>query len=119
MNKPIKYYYPERLWDLAITHAKGWGRSYESRTYRTKNGDTPCIDVKDSVGDTIYLLIIDDDLYRHADRSERMTFENRYLLTFKGGERSFLARDRNEAMNEARQWCRENGKEWHSFHHMR
>lgn len=117
--QPIIYYYPERLWDMAISHAKGWGRSYENRTYKSENGDCPCIDVKDSVGETIYLLIICDDLYRSSDRTERMTFENRYLLTYSGGERSFMGRTRNEAMKEAKQWCRNNGKEWHSFHQMR
>jgi hypothetical protein len=117
--KPIIYYYPERLLNMAIMHAKGWGRSFESRTYRTENGDTPCIDVKDSEGDTLYLLIICDDLYMNADRSERMTFENRYLLIYLGGERSFMAITRNEAMKEALLWCKDNGKEWQSFHQIR
>lgn len=117
--KPIIYYYPERLWHMAIQHAQGWGRSYENRTYRTDNGDAPCIDVKDSEGSTIYLLIICDDLYVTCHRSQRTTYENRYILTYKGGERSFMAITRNQAMKQARQWCKENGKDCNSLHQMR
>lgn len=117
--KPIIYYYPERLWDMAIIHAQGWGRSYENRTYRTENGDTPCIDVKDSQGQTIYLLVICDDLYLNSGRAERMTFELRYLLSYEGGERIVMAQTRADAIKYAKQWCRYNGKELLSIHQLR
>ena len=96
--KPIIYYYPERLWDMAIIHAQGWGRSYENRTYRTDNGDAPCIDVKDSNGDTLYLLIICDDLYKSADRSQLMTYEERYLIVHENGEAVIMAQNKKEAV---------------------
>lgn len=117
--KPIIYYYPERLWDMAIKHAQGWGRSYENRTYRTENGDTPCIDVKDSQGDTIYLLIIDNDLYLHSGRAERMTFELRYLLSYEGGECIVMAQTRADAIKQAKEWCRDNGRELLSIYQLR
>jgi len=117
--KPIIYYYPERLWDMAINHAKGWGRSFENRTYRTDNGECPCIDVKDSEGDTLYLLIIDDDLYLHSGRAERLTFELRYLLTYDGGERIIMAQTRADAIKEGKKWCRDNGRDMLSIHQLR
>lgn len=106
--QPIIYYYPERLWDLAITHAKGWGRSYENRTYRTENGDAPCLDVKDSNGDTLYLLIIDDAMYLNCDNRERICEESRYLLLHDAGEYIIMAKDKRHAINQARQYCKDN-----------
>ena len=117
--QPIIYYYPERLWDMAINHAKGWGRSYENRTYKTENGDCPCIDVKDSNGDTLYLLIIDDDLYLHSGRAHRLTFELRYLLTYDAGEHIIMASHRVDAIRQAKDWCKENGKFMISIHQLR
>ena len=117
--KPMIYYYPERLWDMAISHAKGWGRSFENRTYRTENGDAPCIDVKDSNGETLYLLIIDDALYLHSGRAHRLTFELRYLLTYKGGERIIMAQTRADAIKQGKEWCKENGKVMISIHQLR
>ncbi len=117
--KPIIYYYPERLWDMAIQHAQGWGRTYENRTYKTENGDAPCIDVKDTNGDTLYLLIIDDALYLESGRAERLTFELRYLLTHDAGERIIMAQTRADAIKQGKQWCRDNGKNMLSIHQLR
>lgn len=117
--QPIIYYYPVRLWDMAINHAKGWGRSHENRTYRSHIGDVPAIDVKDSTGDTIYLLIIDDALYLESGRAERMTFELRYLLTHDAGEYIIMAQHRVDAIKQAKEWCKENGHIMRSIHAMR
>lgn len=117
--QPIIYYYPERLWGMAISHAKGWGRSYENRTYRTENGDTPCIDVKDSQGETLYLLIIDDDLYINCDRSERITFEDRYLLTHNEGEKIIFGINKLHALKQATQYLRENNLTYKKISYMR
>jgi hypothetical protein len=117
--KPIIYYYPERLWDMAINHAKGWGRSYENRTYKTENGDAPCIDVKDSEGNTLYLLIIDDALYLNSGRAERLTFELRYLLTHDAGERIIMAQTRADAIKQGTNWCNESGNIFYSIHQLR
>jgi hypothetical protein len=117
--KPIIYYYPERLWDMAINHAKGWGRSYENRTYKTENGDAPCIDVKDSEGNTLYLLIIDDALYLNSGRAERLTFELRYLLTHDAGERIIMAQTRADAIKQGIVWCNESGNIFYSIHQLR
>lgn len=117
--QPIIYYYPVRLWNMAINHAKGWGRSFENRTYRTENGDAPCIDVKDSKGETLYLLIIDDDLYIHSGRAERLTFELRYLLTHEGGERIIMAQTRVHAIKQGKEWCKENGTQLISIRQLR
>ena len=112
------FYYPERLWNIAISHAKGWGRSFENRTIRTENGDSPCLDVKDYNGETIYHLIIDDDLYIHADLSERMTFEYRFLLLHDAGERIIMASDRKDATKQAKQYCKENGRQYKELRYM-
>jgi hypothetical protein len=104
---PIKYYYPERLFDLAIAQAKGWGRSQKNRTYKSEIGDVPCIDVMDYEGDTIYLLIISDELYNTSDRRERATMEDRFLIIHSEGETTLFARSKLQATKQAMEYCKE------------
>lgn len=118
MNKPIKYYYPTRLWHLAEIHAEGWGRYKKNRTIKTENGECPCIDVMDANQETIYLLIIDDDLYLCADRSERMTSEVRGLILHDKGEYIVYGRNNLHLRKVAKEWCKENGRELISVHHI-
>lgn len=70
--KPTIYYMPEGSQNKAIRYGKEWGHSFETRTINTDIGQCPCIDIKDMDGETIFIVIIDDQLYNIADNHFKM-----------------------------------------------